>query len=82
MIKNKKKRMTSKEIIEYFCIAVSIIFALCLVLLFCISSIDEKNKNNKTKHNVNKIVVKQNNDDSFNTIPDCDLSFHNTTQSQ
>ena len=69
--------MTSKEIIEYFCIGVSIIFALCLVLLFCISSIDEKNKNN-----VNKIVVKQNNDNSFNTIPDCDLLFHNTTQSQ
>ena len=48
--------MEFKEIVEYFCLGVSITFALCLVLLFCISSIDEKKQNN-----IKKVEVKENN---------------------
>ena len=56
--------MEFKEIVEYFCLGVTIIFVLCLVLLFCISSIDEK------KQKQNKIEVKENKDNGFNTVPD------------
>lgn len=59
--------MSFKEIVEYFCLGVTIIFVLCLVLLFCISSIDEKKQK---QNNVDRIEVKENNNNGFNTVPD------------